>query len=438
MATLAALVSVQGFLAALLPETLTYAASEMHVGTFGQGTVFAAVELSALPALLALVLADKRGRRSVVLWATGAAVVLSELGGFAPSMSWLTVTQVSAGALVAAAGVAAVVVAVEEVPRGCRAWAVGVLGMAGGFGGGIPLLLLPLAGTGMAGWRWLYFLSLLTLPVVAVCARQLPESGRWEATDQFSAKRSAQVPTGPVTAGQVKARTGLSRIARQRLVLVCAGAVLFALFASPASLFQTEFLHQERHYSALGISVLQQLAGTLGALGVLFGGRLADTHGRRPVAVVSVSGATVAVLWSYLAHGWLLWFSTTAAQFFLYATAPVLGVYGAELFATRSRARSAGLVAASSSVGGVSGLLAVGALAGRFGTLGPALGVLTVGPLLLVALLLVAYPETADVALEDLAPEAGGLIPEHELPQQEPGRQLSTLGAPGVPCLSRQ
>ena len=65
MATLAALVGVQGFLIGLLPETLTYAASEMHLGTFGQGAVFALVELSALPALLALVVADRRGRR---LW----------------------------------------------------------------------------------------------------------------------------------------------------------------------------------------------------------------------------------------------------------------------------------------------------------------------------------------------------------------------------------
>jgi MFS family permease len=187
---------------------------------------------------------------------------------------------------------------------------------------------------------------------------------------------------------------------------VCTGAVLFALFATPGSLFQTEFLHQQRHYSALGISVLQQVAGTIGALGVLVGGRLADTHGRRPVAVVSVAGATAATLWSYLTHGWLMWSAATASQFFLAATAPVLAVYGAELFATKSRARSAGLVAASSSVGGVSGLLAVGALAGRFGTLGPALGVVAVGPILLVLLLVVAYPETAGAALEDLAPPA--------------------------------
>ena len=449
IATLAALVSVQGFLATLLPETLTYAASEMHVRTFGQGVVFASVELSALPALLALVLADRRGRRSVVLWATGAAAVLSELGGFTPSIGWLTATQVAAGALLAGAGIAAVVVAVEEVPRGCRAWAVGVLGMAAGFGGGVALLLLPLAGTSPGGWRWLYWLSLLSLPVVGVCAHQLPESRRWVAAE--AAEHRAGTSRGPgrpsgtgrsyvqpapsepaepalwadhgAVAGPGTTEVGTGSLlgwARGslgprlqspagRLVLVCTGAVLFALFASPASQFQTEFLRHQRHYSALDISVLQQVAGTIGAFGVLVGGRLADTHGRRPVAVVCVTGATAATLWSYLAHGWLMWMATTCGQFFLYATAPVLAVYGAELFATTSRARSAGLVAASSAVGGVSGLLAVGALAGHFGTLGPALGALAVGPLLLVVLLVIAYPETAGVTLEDLAPSPRGV-----------------------------
>src|SRR5262249_47291628 len=157
-----------------------------------------------------------------------------------------------------------------------------------------------------------------------------------------------------------------------RLALVCAGAILFALFAAPASQFQTQFLRQQRDYSAVGISVFQQLAGTIGALGVLVGGRLADTHGRRPVAVGAVAGATAATLATYVAHHWLMWGTATVAQFCFYATGPALGVYGAELFATPVRARSAGLVAASSAVGGVLGLLATGALSAGIGTLAPA------------------------------------------------------------------
>jgi MFS family permease len=406
IAILAALAVVQGFVAGVLPETLTYAASEMHAGTFAQGVVFAAVELSTLPALAALVLADRRGRRAVVLWATAGSVLFTALGALSPTVPWLAAGQVAAGALVVAAGIAGVVVAVEEVPAGCRAWSVGVLGMAGGLGGGIPLALLPLAGLGAGGWRWLFALSAVCLPVVAACARQLPESRRWTALGTGAPGPAPARPSAPVpapTSAPVAAR--LRGPARGRLLLVGAGALLLALFASPASQFETQFLRQQRHYGPLAISVLEQVAGTIGGLGVLVGGRLADTHGRRPVAVACVAGATIATLASYLGHSWLMWGAAVASQFFFYATAPALGVYGAELFATSSRARSAGLVAAASALGGVAGLLATGALGGAIGTLAPALAVLAVGPVLLVVLLVVAYPETAGVSLEELAPE---------------------------------
>jgi MFS family permease len=384
VAALAALSAVQGFIGGLLPQTLSYAGSQMRVGTFGQGVVFGAVELSALPALLALVLADRRGRRGVALGATAGAVAFSELSAASPAIGWLTGAQLVVGALLAAAGIAVTVIAVEEVPKGCRAWSLGILGLAAGFGAGVPLALLPLAGLGHGGWRWLYWSSLVCLPVVWRCAGQLPESRRWVA--------AAEAPARPWAASR-------------RLALVCLGAALFALFATPAGQFETQFLRHERHYSAVAISVLEQLAGTVGALGVLFGGRLADTHGRRPVAAAAVAGATVATVAGYLARSGAMWAALTAAQFFLYATGPALGVYGAELFTTASRARSAGLVAAAAAVGGVLGTVATGGLDELTGHFGTALAVMAIGPVALVVLLLAAYPETAAVELEELSAE---------------------------------
>lgn len=395
MCCLAALVAVQGFLAGLLPATLSYASSQMHVGNLGQGTVFGAVELASLPALLALVVADKRGRRGVVVWATGGAVALSALSALSPGLAWLAGGQVGVGALLTAAATAATVLAVEEVPKGCRAWALGALGLAAAFGAGFPLALLPLAGLGPGAWRWIYALSLAGLPVVVRCARQLPESRRWQA----GAGRAPWSSPGG------------------RLALVCAGAALFALFVTPASQFETQFLRHQRHYSAWDISVLEQVAGTLGGLGVIFGGRLADTHGRRPVAAVSVVGTVAATLGTYFSHSELMWTAAIVAQFFLYATGPALGVYGAELFATASRARSAGLVAAAGALGGVIGTVATGAIAHGHRPLGPALALLSVGPLVLIVLLVVAYPETAAVELEALTPASE--------PPPRPPRRLS-------------
>lgn len=386
LAVLATVVAVEGFLGGLLPQVLSYASSEMHVHVFGQGLVFAAVELSALPALLALVRADQRGRRGVVLGATAMAAGLSALTGFSPSMAWLAGAQVAAGALLAAAGIASTVIAVEEVPAGCRAWAFGILGLAAGFGAGVPLALLPLAGIGAGGWRWLFWLSLVCVPVVWRCQRQLPESQRW-----------ARAPKG----SRLRGAPG------RHLALVCAGAALFALFATPAGQFEAQFLRHERHYSALAISVLEQLAGTVGALGVLFGGRLADTHGRRPVAAAAVAGSTVAVIASYATRSALMWVAAIVAQFFLYATGPALGVYGVELFVTRSRARAAGLVSAAAATGGVVGLLAVAGLDDWAGDFARAFGVISIAPLLLVALLLLAYPETAATELPESPPLTG-------------------------------
>jgi MFS family permease len=442
LATLAALVAVQGFVAGILPATLTYAASQMRAGTFAQGAVFAVVELSALPALAALVLADRRGRRSVLLSATAGAVVLSEVGAVVPSVGWLAVTQVAAGALVAAGGIAAIVLAVEEVPDGCRAWSVGVLGMAGGLGAGVPLALLPLVDLGAGGWRWLYVLSVCCLPVVIRSARYLPEGRRWSVSGDLeallvaghatsdggfplkprregpgsnvTAREGVRMPdAGALTAGRGEGRAmggaGLRRApGGHRLALLCAGAVLFAIFAVPAGQFQTQFLRDYRHYSPLSISLLEQLSGTLGGLGVLVGGRMADTRGRRPVGVACVGGATLFTLDAYLTHAWLMWASATASQFFLYAAAPVLGVYGAELFTTRARARSAGLVSAASSVGAVAGLVSMGWLASRMGSFVPALALLAAGPAVLLVLLLLAYPESAGRSLGDLSADLAG------------------------------
>jgi len=84
---------------------------------------------------------------------------------------------------------------------------------------------------------------------------------------------------------------------------------------------------------------------------------------------------------------------------------PALGVYGPELFPTSLRGRANGIIAILGVTGSVIGLTTAGYLSDRWHGLGPALAVLSVGPLLMAALVLVAYPETAHRELEDLNPE---------------------------------
>jgi hypothetical protein len=60
------------------------------------------------------------------------------------------------------------------------------------------------------------------------------------------------------------------------------------------------------------------------------------------------------------------------------------------------------LVALAGSVGG---LLAVGALSDQFGSIGPAMAIVGIGPMLLAVLVAVGFPETARRELEDINPE---------------------------------
>ena len=55
--------------------------------------------------------------------------------------------------------------------------------------------------------------------------------------------------------------------------------------------------------------------------------------------------------------------------------------------------------------GSALGLLIVGTLSDRSGGIAAAIPVVAIGPALLAVLIVVAYPETAHLALEDINPE---------------------------------
>jgi MFS family permease len=175
-----------------------------------------------------------------------------------------------------------------------------------------------------------------------------------------------------------------------------------------------EFLRDERGFSAARISLFTVLTNTPGAIGIVVGGRLADTRGRRLVGAVGLAGGTLFTVAMVLAGGWPMWALSVLGAVVGAATVPALGVYGPELFPTSLRGRANGIIAVLGVTGSVIGLLVAGILSDRWDGLGPALAVLSVGPLLMAILVLVAYPETAHRELEDLNPEdlapPGGLV----------------------------
>ncbi len=384
LGVLAAASMVAGYLGTLLTQTVTFAAEELGGGgSRAQSVVLAAVRLGVLLALALVAAADRFGRRPVLLVCATGGCLAAAAGAFAPTLAWLTASQLVARAFAAALAVLITIVAAEEMPRGARAYAVSVLGMAGGLGAGLCLQALPLADLDERGWRLVYLLALAGLPLVRSIARHLGESRRF------------------AVAHATVAIAGHGR----RLALLAASAFLLATFTAPASQLQNEFLRTERGFSASRIALFALFTNAPAAIGVVAGGRLADVRGRRIVGAVGLAGGVAATVAVYASSGWPQWMWSVAGAVVGGATLPALGVYGPELFPTSLRGRANGLVALLGVLGSVTGLLSAGQLSERLGGLGPALGLLALGPAVLVVLVVLAYPETAHRELEELNPE---------------------------------
>lgn len=388
LAALCTLSVVVGYMGTVLTQTISFAADEFGAGKSAQGLALAVVRADVVVTLVLVALADRRGRRLLLLWCAAAGCVLTALAALAPSLAALAGIQVVGRSFVTGAALLLAIVAAEEMPAGARAYAVSLLGMSAAVGAGTCVILLPLADLGARGWRVLFGVALLGLPLVRAVSRRLPESRRFR--------------TPHATAGVA----GHGR----RFWLLAVSALLFNVFFSPASQFQNEFLRTEQGFTGGRIALFTVLTGVPGGIGVIVGARLAERGRRRvgAVALVVGVGATVIV---YLSSGWPLWVWSLLGSVVGAATVPALGVYGPELFPTSLRGRANGAIGLLGRVGSVVGLVVAGSLSNSSGRLGPAMALLALGPLALAALVLFAYPETAHRELEDLNPEDVPLPP---------------------------
>ncbi len=388
---------IVAYMGSLLTQTITFAADEFGVTQGDQSRTLAAVRIGVLGALALAALADRTGRRRVLVWATTAGCVVTAVSALAPNLVALGMAQAVVRGLATAAGILLTIVAAEEMPAGSRAFGISLLSVTGALGVGIVLFALPLADTSEQGWRLLYLIPLLFVPLVMRIARLLPESRRFTVAH---------------------ANVGMAGHGR-RFWLLAASAFLLALFTAPASQLMNDFLRTERGFSAARISLFTLLTNTPGGIGIVIGGRLADTRGRRVVGAIGTTGGVLFTVGMVLSQGWPMWALSVMGAVLGAMVVPALGVYGPELFPTSLRGRANGIITIVGVGGSVIGLLVAGVLSDRWNGLGPALSVLALGPLLMAILVLVAYPETAHRELEEINPEdqlvAGdpnaGLIP---------------------------
>jgi len=168
------------FVNTLFTQTVAFAGDDLGVGDWGRGVGGTVVRVGILIGLPAALLADRIGRRRVVVVLAWVAPILASLGALAPNFGVLVATQTLSRPLGLALDLLVAVIATEEMPRNSRAYAVSILAMASGLGAGGAVISLPLADLGESGWRFGYLLALVWLFVAVDLTRRLPESRRFE------------------------------------------------------------------------------------------------------------------------------------------------------------------------------------------------------------------------------------------------------------------
>ena len=399
-----------GYLGTLLSQTLTYVADDFDADKRStQGIVFAAVRVGVFLSIVVAVVADRYGRKSMLRLALPGAFVLTALCAASWNIWSFAGTQTLARGLATAIALLIGVVAAEEMPAGSRAYAVSVLSMSAALGAGIMVLLLPLADLGEQAWRVLFLIPLLALPVLLWLLQKLPETWRFEKTQHATSPQPITTPTekpaATPTANPAKNPNPNPHANHpRRLLLLGATLFLFLLFVTPASQFLNDFLRDERDFSGFEITAYQIFTNTPAGVSLFLAGRWADLRGRRQVAVLALIGLTAFTILRYSSMDWALWGWGLGGSVFTAAVVPAIGVYGPELFSTAQRAFFNGWLTFIGVVGSAMGVLAVGYMTEHWVSFGTAFGILSFAPVLVIALMLLAFPETARQELETLNP----------------------------------
>lgn len=390
MAMLAAAAMLSGYLANAPSELHTYAADEFGADQAAQGVLGAVVRIGTILAIGVSVLADRHGRRRVVAGAMGVGIAAAALAALAPNMVWLGAFLLVGRTANAALGATVVVMALEEIPAGCRAWCLSVLAMSAALGAGVVVWLQPVSDLAPWAWRMLFAFPLVALAAARPLLRRLPESRRFE------------------TRGRDAVLSGCWR----PIALLGTIYLAFGLFLGPIDWFRNEYLRDEHGFSAALVSLFVLGTATPAGLAVYAAGRLADSRGRRVIlAVASVAGLGSLVA-LFNVSGAALWLLGLVGAMLSAGLLPALGVYRGELFPTALRARAATITGAMGVVGAAVGILVAGGLRTAWGSFGEVIALLWVGPLLAAAVAVAWLTERGGQELEELHPADAAADPE--------------------------
>jgi putative MFS transporter len=388
-------------------------------------------------------LADRFGRKRIMVAGTVAYSVLTFLTGLAPGITWVIALRVLAGIAMGAVFPLPYAYGAELCPPGLRGRFTGIADSflsVGYFLSPLLALILIPSVTNDTGWRVMFFLGGLPVIFAVLAWKFVPESPRWyEARGRFAeservlseieARVAAELgrplppPLPAVRPVPEPGRGGSARMLLRRPYLR-RSAVLWTTFGGIFFVFYSIQTFMPTVVASMGFSLTSAFVFTAVIVGVSIPGKLLEAWvverwGRRPVIITfGAVAAAAALTFGFVRGAGLVLLVGCVMSFFGIGADPAVKVYTAESYPTAIRATGTSLTE------GFGRLLS--------GVIGPALvplllvagGVAAVytlvGAVALVAVVTVALfgEETRGRPLEAITP-----------PVQETGPELVAAGA---------
>lgn len=262
----------EGFDISLTSVVLPYVGEDFGVAPLALGRAVAAIAAGSILAVFVIRLADRFGRRPVLLATAGGFSMGSLLTVLAPSLEIYVAIQFVTRMLMVSLVSMAYLIVSETLPPRLRGRANGFLGAVASAGAALPFLLLESALATDLGWRFLFAMGSAPLIILPLLFFRVRETPVWLASRGDRA--------GPAS---IRAEyASLMQPSHRRRFLAMSALWFVINFASAAgTVFFTYYVTQERGWPTTALIAIAPLSLAGAFIGYLGAGALADWIGRK-------------------------------------------------------------------------------------------------------------------------------------------------------------
>ncbi|MFA6448659.1 MAG: MFS transporter [bacterium] len=346
------------------------------------------INIGAVFGFFAIRFGDRIGRKPVFIISIVSFGILSIATSFSPNYYAYVALQFLTKMFLVTEFHTAIIMISEEFPPRIRATAVGVLEMAGGFGG-VAAAIFSKYALPAWGWRAMYMVGGVPLILAPIVFFYVRETKNYLAIRNTPAARPAplwHIWTTP---------------SRKNVALV--GAVWFLCYLCYAGMIYSWvlFAKTERGWSESQVGVQMGIATVLGMTGYIVAGAVMDAFGRRIASCIFLLCASGSLVWAFTASGSMMLPSLIAAIFFIFSLIPICSTYNAEMFPTELRAQAAAWC--NFLLGRPAQVVAptiVALLIAPMGGIGAAVKLLAIGPVIAAFMIFFLFPETKGIKMD--------------------------------------